>query len=227
MVTGNQWRYKPHAGQLGGELSKRSSRRRGGRSTSPFVMLHWHLIDSQGWHALSPHARLAYLELARLYSGDNNGCISLSARRLARQMPCDKATASRALRELEDAGFIETLRVGTFTRKDRLASEYRLCNYTCERYRRSPETELELSPLEVLRGYDPIVPHGCPNQTEGGKLPSTVSLNRTVKPQTEYSTVQRIVHSSQILPWEHGPKNTPLRRRKIDLERRFPPQEGR
>ncbi|MGH6864883.1 MAG: helix-turn-helix domain-containing protein [Methyloceanibacter sp.] len=104
-------------------MSKRNSRKRRGRSTSPFVMLHWHLLDSQGWHALSPYARLTYLELARLYNGGNNGRISLSVRRLACQMPCDKATASRALRELEDAGFIDTMRIGTFTRKDRLASE--------------------------------------------------------------------------------------------------------
>ena len=110
----------------------RRDRRRKGRSTSPFVMLHWHLIDSQGWHELSPHARLAYIELCRLYNGQNNGSIALSARRLASRMPCDKSTASRALRELEDAGFIETMKLGTFARKDHLASEYRLTNFKCD-----------------------------------------------------------------------------------------------
>lgn len=171
-------------------MSKRSSRKRGGRSTSPFVMLHWHLIDSQGWHALSPHARLAYLELARLYSGDNNGCISLSARRLARQMPCDKATASRALRELEDAGFIETLRVGTFTRKDRLASEYRLCNYTCDVTGDLPKRNWNCLRWKSSEGTIQSYRTGAQTRQRGAKLPSTVSLNCTVKPQTEYSTVR-------------------------------------
>ena len=95
-------------------------------------MLHWIILDSQGWHDLSANARLAYVELFRRYNGANNGTISMSARALAQRLGCSKATAARALSELDDAGFIQTMKVGTFTRKNRLASEYRLNIFRCD-----------------------------------------------------------------------------------------------
>jgi hypothetical protein len=67
-------------------------------------MLPCYMLDSYAWHVLSPHARLAYLEVARLYNGSNNGRLAMSARRLASLLPCNKDTAARALRELEDVG---------------------------------------------------------------------------------------------------------------------------
>jgi len=171
-------------------MSKRHLRKRRGRSTSPFVMLHWHLLDSQGWHQLSPHARLAYLELARLYNGGNNGRISLSARRLGACMPCDKATASRALRELDDAGFIETMRVGTFTRKDHLASEYRLCIYTCDVTDDLPNRRwngLRWSPADgTTKSYHT----GAQTGHKEADSASTVRADRTVKRQSAASTVR-------------------------------------
>jgi hypothetical protein len=102
------------------------------RSKQPFVMLHWYLLDSRAWHQLSMVARAAYIEVARCYFGENNGRIVLSARTLASRLPCNKTTAAKALRALEDAGFIETMKMGSFTRKDRRASEYRLTNFRCD-----------------------------------------------------------------------------------------------
>ena len=105
-------------------MRKRKIRR---RSNSPrFVQLFHYTVGSLAWHPLTPHARCAYIELARLYDGTNNGSLALSARSLASQMPCNKDTAAQALRE--DAGFIEITKVGYFARKgeDRRASEYRL-----------------------------------------------------------------------------------------------------
>jgi hypothetical protein len=109
----------------------KSRRKHRGRSSSPFVMLHWLVLDSQGWHDLSPYARLAYIELCRRYNGANNGSIGLSVRLLGQALRCSKATAARAITELENAGFIQTMKVGTFKRKDRLASEYRLNIFRC------------------------------------------------------------------------------------------------
>jgi hypothetical protein len=43
----------------------------------------------------------------------NVDCLGVGSWHGLSLMPCDKATASRALRELEDAGFIETMRLGT------------------------------------------------------------------------------------------------------------------
>ena len=98
----------------------------------PFVQLYWHMLDSQAWHKLSMHARAAYIELSRLYNGTNNGRLALATRTLAKRMPCNQRTACRVLRELEDAGFIETVKLGSFGRKDRRASEYRLTSYKCD-----------------------------------------------------------------------------------------------
>jgi DNA-binding transcriptional MocR family regulator len=77
-------------------------------------------------------ARAAYVELCRRYDGANNGRIAMSARDLAARLKCSKDTAARALRELEDAGFITTVKIGTFSRKNRLASEYRLNLHPCD-----------------------------------------------------------------------------------------------
>lgn len=105
-------------------------RKASGRSSSPFVMLHWMILDSQGWHDLSSYARLAYPEIVRKWRGpgSNNG----QARDLALRIGCGKSTAARALTELEDAGFIRCMKVGTFKRKDRHASEYRINIYRCD-----------------------------------------------------------------------------------------------
>ena len=45
---------------------------------------------------------------------------------------CPKATGSRALLELEIAGFIDTVKVGTFRLKNRMASEYCLTFHRCD-----------------------------------------------------------------------------------------------
>jgi hypothetical protein len=171
-------------------MSKRHLRKRRGRSSSPFVMLHWHLLDSQGWHQLSPHARLAYLELTHLYNGANNGRLSMSARRLASLIPCDKATASRALRELEDAGFIEAMKLGTFTRKDRLASEYRLCIYTCDVTGDPPNRKWNGLRWKPADGTNRSYRTGAQSGHEEAESTSTVRANRTVRPQRDLSTVR-------------------------------------
>lgn len=117
---------------VGAMGSKR--RGRGPRSCSPFAMVHWMILDSQGWHELTPYARLAYVEIVRKHNPiqGNNGRIAMPARGLAGRLACSKATAARALTELEDAGFIKCMKVGTFTRKDRHASEYRINIFRCD-----------------------------------------------------------------------------------------------
>jgi len=81
---------------------------------------------------LTPLQRAAYIEIAQLYDGKNNGRIAVSARRLAGLIPCSKN--ADLLRALEDAGFIDTIKVGKYTKKEeeRLASEYRLTDFKCD-----------------------------------------------------------------------------------------------
>ena len=87
-------------------------------------MVHWMIINSQGWHDLSLVARCAYVEIYRRHNGENNGQIAMSSGDLAKRLHCSTGHTARAIRELEAAGFVTIMKVGTFARKDRLASEF-------------------------------------------------------------------------------------------------------
>jgi hypothetical protein len=95
----------------------------------PYVALrHW-MLDTPAWRALSPTAVKALIELMRLYKGYNNGQLGMAAATLADRLGCSKSHAARALNELEEKGFIGVQKVGTFKRRDRLASEYVLTEF--------------------------------------------------------------------------------------------------
>jgi hypothetical protein len=106
--------------------------RRRGKSRARFLSLHHRILRSHAWHMLTPLQRAGYIEIAQLYDGSNNGRLATSARRLAAVLPCAKN--SDVLRALEDAGFIETVKVGKYTKKEeeRLAAEYRLTDHRCD-----------------------------------------------------------------------------------------------
>jgi DNA-binding Lrp family transcriptional regulator len=102
-----------------------SRRRRRGHGPS-FLQLHNYIFDCPAYRSLSLAGRAALNELIRIYNGRNNGCLAMSVRMLAERLNSSKDTASRALTELEEKGFIETTKVGSFRLKQRYASEYRL-----------------------------------------------------------------------------------------------------
>lgn len=59
------------------------------------------------WMALSMTARVAYIEIKSRFNGyDNNGRILVSVRWLAEELGCGKNTAHKAIRDLEEKGFI-------------------------------------------------------------------------------------------------------------------------
>lgn len=101
---------------------------------SPFIALERYIKASPAWQSLSLVARCAYIELLDIYSGSNNGRIALSARSLAERLPISRATATRALQDLTDRGFIEVTREGAFSLKSglRRATEWRLTRYHCD-----------------------------------------------------------------------------------------------
>lgn len=90
------------------------------------------MVECRAWLALSPSARAAYIEVARLYNGRNNGTLALSARTLAERLGVSKDTAARLLKELIDKGFIDLVQRGAFSLKHRHATEYRLTAYSCD-----------------------------------------------------------------------------------------------
>ena len=96
------------------------------RQLSSFVALERYMLRSPAWKSLSLPARCAFIELGNLYNGLNNGRIALSARSLANLLPISRVTASRALSELANRGFIEAVRKGGFNMKTGETKEYDL-----------------------------------------------------------------------------------------------------
>ena len=73
---------------------------------------------------------MLYCAIKRRFKGDNNGYIAMSIREIADDINCVANTALRAVHGLIDKGFIAPRVLGTFTRKDRHATEWRLAEYS-------------------------------------------------------------------------------------------------
>jgi hypothetical protein len=131
---------------------KRKRRSSGGQ----FIQLFHFMLSTQAWGALTPAERVVYLEVARLYLGNNNGYLALSTRDAATRCNINKDTAARCLRRLRELGFIELAQAGAFTFKIRHAAEWRLTQHPCDRtgrpatrdfqnWRPDPESEPSIS----------------------------------------------------------------------------------
>jgi len=97
-----------------------------------YVALPFYLLQSPAYRSLSLAARAAFVEACAFYNGSNNGKIILSVRILAERLNASKDTASRALTELDDRGFMVCMKMGSFGRKRAGASEYRLTHLPCD-----------------------------------------------------------------------------------------------
>jgi len=175
-----------------GTGSGRTTRRRR-RHSPPFIQLfHW-MVDLPVWRSLSPRAVVAYLELARRYNGSNNGWLHLSVRELARARNWSRASASRAIKELVEKGFIEIARASGFNVKDRKrqAAEYRLTVLFCDRTRQPPS--------KTFTKWKPQPPahNSLRNISRSQNRATTVSLVRPSRQNIEEnaSTV------SPVRPW--------------------------
>ena len=84
-------------------------RNRNKRIDAPHVRLYGWLLNSPAYLSLSCPARALLVELARLYDGRNNGQIGLSTRRASERCNIARGTAQRALKELQERGFIECM----------------------------------------------------------------------------------------------------------------------
>ncbi len=98
------------------------------------AIYHWEM-DLPAWRHLSAHGRALLIEFRRKYNGSNNGEIAMSVRDAARLVGCHKDTAVKALRELEQKGWIRMARTGSFHwkveargRKHRAATTWRITN---------------------------------------------------------------------------------------------------
>jgi hypothetical protein len=106
--------------------------RRNKRIDAPHVRLYRWMLDSHAYLSLGCPARCVLIEIAGVYNGMNNGRLGMSVRTLAQRCHLAPATVTRALLELEDRAFIECVRRGSFNRKVRHASEWRLTWWSCD-----------------------------------------------------------------------------------------------
>ena len=94
-----------------------------GRSTNPdgkYTLLYEWFMNSPAWRSLDVYACRVYFELRRRYNGKNNGAISASTRELYKTINCSDKPVTRALRDLQDRGFIIAVQKGSFNWKTRI-----------------------------------------------------------------------------------------------------------
>ncbi|QCJ89604.1 hypothetical protein DAA61_14570 [Bradyrhizobium sp. WBAH33] len=91
------------------------------------------MMLTEAWGSLDANARAIYIELARLYHGPgtNNGRIGFSVRQAAEAIHVSKDTAAKAMRQLQDRGFIVATSKGQFAQK-RQATRWRLTEFRCD-----------------------------------------------------------------------------------------------
>jgi DNA-binding MarR family transcriptional regulator len=89
-----------------------------------FVALPFWMLSTDAYRSLRPVSRALLVELHALFNGSNNGKLFLSVREAAKRLGVGKSTASAALAELTDRGFVRPLVAGTFHRKTRHATTW-------------------------------------------------------------------------------------------------------
>lgn len=94
------------------------------------------MMGTSAWQSMSAYGRAAYLEIAALYDGANNGYLAMGVRRMASAINVSEKTANKAIKELLARGFIEVTEESGFSRKDRRATEFRLTDHNCDRTQR-------------------------------------------------------------------------------------------
>lgn len=106
-----------------------------GRSTTSgkFVMLLDYMTRTDAWRDLRPAEVSVYLLIAMRYNGGNNGHISLSVREAASYAHIAPGTAQKALKSLQDHGFIACRKKGAFRVKHRHATEWELTVWPSDR----------------------------------------------------------------------------------------------
>jgi hypothetical protein len=107
--------------------------RKKGRNEGPVkhVRLDHYLLKTAAWRSLNATARAIYVEVKFRYNGMNNGRIPYSIREAAEALGIGKSSAADGFRALRERGFLVAEKEGTFHRKMRHASEWRLTEAPC------------------------------------------------------------------------------------------------
>src|SRR5688500_10050759 len=109
-------------------MSRKLRRREG--SGERFIMLRHYMLRCAAFEAASPAAVKVFIDLLRRYNGSNNGEIVYSSR-CGERIGIGKNATARALRQLQELGFLKRHFVGSFTNKARRASTYEVTDLDC------------------------------------------------------------------------------------------------
>jgi hypothetical protein len=138
-----------------------------------YFQVHHFMAKTDAWRALTAPARAVYIQIGLRYNGGNNGKIQYSVRDAAAECTLAKDTASRALRELVELGFVEETRRGSFSCKTRIASEWRLTAFKCN---------LDNTPKSCLfmqRGEQARASRHSRSRPQAGRRQSQTTPNQT------------------------------------------------
>lgn len=152
------------------------------KKTGPrFIQLFYWMFDTPAWKDLDAVSRSIYVELTARYNGSNNGRIAYSARQAAEELKIGKATAARALINLQRHGFIVCEQRGAFHLKVRHASEYRLTIFDSDittNYADKLCTK-EFARWPEIQNSGPVVRLTGPVVRPNGQRSETVSCNNS------------------------------------------------
>lgn len=116
-------------------MSKARLRKTGRGGNSPHhVRLYHTMMRTEAWRSLRAVPRAIYVEISMRYGGpgSNNGRIPYAVRDAAKSLKISPSTASAGMKILQDRGFIVATTKGSFSRKVRHATEWRLTEFSSD-----------------------------------------------------------------------------------------------
>jgi DNA-binding transcriptional MocR family regulator len=143
------------------------------KGKSKFILIEGYVKECAAFKALSALGRAAYLEVKWKYDGWNNGRIGLSCRELADRLNVGRDSASRALNELQEKGFIAVGKASAFSVKNRLATEWRLTEHSCDVTKALPTKDFVWWGQKNKTQSDPSDTQSDPSDTQRSKHPET------------------------------------------------------
>jgi hypothetical protein len=121
-------------------------------------------LSLPAWRNLSPTAIKLLLEILGRYRPRDNGRLALSAKSAGEYLGASKATGARALRELDDFGWIRPVRLARFADRRGTATHYRLTMYDDD-VTGEPATR-EYLDAGLIAPVSPMRPSGSIRETE-------------------------------------------------------------
>ena len=122
------------------------------------------------WRALSPQAVKLLVEILGRFRPGDNGRLPLSARLAGEYLNASKATGARALRELDDNGWIRPMRLASFADRKGTATDYRLTMFSDDVTGEIPTREYLDAGQITYAPVSPMRPNGSRRETERSQI---------------------------------------------------------